>query len=267
MEIKNGQFRWLENPVTDHPNSPRAAGQTANPSADDAIHRSLLDLPVPVDSDAGLSEDQTLSLLRKTDQPARLIDRISKNSRLMKSRKVQLGIISHPRTPRHISIPMLRHLFTFDLMGVGLTAGIAADIKRAADEVLIHRLEAIPSGARLSLAKRGSGRIAAELLLDPEPRIVSVALRNPRLTEVLVIKALIGSHAPAELIAAVCRHGGWSARPEVRAALLRKENISLAQALEFAGSFAPSQLREILAESRLAAEVKAYLLRGGESAG
>jgi hypothetical protein len=253
--------------VTDDPNSPRDAGQTANPSADDAIHSCLLDLPVPLDSEAGLSEDQTLWLLKKTDQPARLLDRISKNTRLMKSRKVRLGIISHPHTPRHISIPMLRHLFTFDLMGVGLSARIAADIKRAADEVLIHRLQAIPSGERLSLAKRGSGRIAAELLFDPEPRIVSVALRNPRLTEVLVVKALIGSHAPAELIAAVCRHGGWSARRQVRAALLRKENIPLAQALEFAGSFARSQLREILAGSRLAAEVKSYLLRGREIAG
>jgi hypothetical protein len=255
----------IKYPVTDNSNSPRDAGETANAPGGDAIHRSLLELAVPLDSEAGLSEDQTLSLLRKTDQPARFIDQISKNSGLMKSRKVQLGMISHPSTPRHISLPLLRHLFTFDLMRVGLTTGVAADIKKAADEVLITRLPAIPSGERLSLAKRGSSRIAAELLLDPEPRIVSVALGNPRLTEALVIKALVGSHARAELIEAVCRHTGWSARREVRAALLRKHNMALAQALEFAGSFAPSQLRAILEGSRLSAEVKSYLLSGRES--
>jgi hypothetical protein len=137
--------------------------------------------------------------------------------------------------------------------------------KGAADEVLINRLQAIPAGERLSLAKRGSGRIAAELLLDPEPRIVRVALRNPRLTEALVIKALGRSHIPAELIEAVCHHAGWSTRREVRAALLRNDNIPLAQALEFAGSFAASQWRQILQGSRLAAEVKSHLLRGRES--
>jgi len=34
----------------------------------------------------------------------------------MKSRKVKLALVQHPNTPRHVSIPMLRHLLTFELM-------------------------------------------------------------------------------------------------------------------------------------------------------
>ena len=107
----------------------------------------------------------------------------------MKSRKVKLGVVEHPRTPRHISIPMVRNLFTFDLMQVALTPVVPADIKIAAEESLINRLERLSQGERLSLARRASGGVAAELLLDPEPRVIHAALENSRLTEAAVIKS------------------------------------------------------------------------------
>src|SRR6266852_9157695 len=134
---------------------------------------------------------------------------LSKNGHLMKSRKVKLAVVEHPRTPRHVSIPMLRHLFSFDLMQVALTPAVPADIKMAAEESLLNRLERLPQGERLSLANRASGRVAAELLLDPEPRVIDAALENSRLTESAIIKALMRD-APTALVAAVCQDSKWS---------------------------------------------------------
>jgi hypothetical protein len=85
---------------------------------------------------------------------------------------VKLAPVQHPNMPRHVSIPMLRHLFTFELMQVALTPAMAADIKRTAEDTLMNRLETISSGERLSLAHRASGRIAPELLCDSEPRAI-----------------------------------------------------------------------------------------------
>jgi hypothetical protein len=250
--------------VTDNTNAPRPPGQTGiSPTVDDC-QTSLLDLPITSSPEAELTEDQVLSLLATTDLPTRFIEKISKNFRLMTSRKIRLGVIGHAGTPRHISVPMLRHLFTFELMRVGLTPGIAADIKRASDEILVSRLQTIPSGERLSLAKCASGRIAAELLLDTEPRMITAALENPRLTQALVSRALMRRHAPAALIQTVCHHAGWSLRREIRAALLHNENTPLASALEFANSFSPPQLREILSGSHLPSNVKSALLKHAE---
>ena len=212
-------------------------------------------------SDPGLTEDLALALLKRPDLTPDVLETLSKNVRVIKLRKVRRALVEHPKTPRHVSLPMLRHLYTFDLMQVALTPVVPADIKRAADEALVTRLEAISSGEKLSLAHRASGRIAEELLSEKEPRVMHAALENPRLSESSVVKALVRHDAPTNLVEAVCQHLKWSLRREVRIALLRSEKTPLAKALEFARSLPPAFLREILKNSRLPVSTRAYLLK------
>jgi hypothetical protein len=208
-----------------------------------------------------LTEDLALALLKHPDLPAQALDKLSKNGGLMKSRKVKLALVEHPRTPRHVSVPMVKHFFTFDLMQVALTPVVPADIKMAAEESLINRLERLSQGERLSLAHRASGRVAAALLLDPETRVIHAALENSRLTESAVIRALMRHDAPAAFISAVCHHSKWSPRREIRIALLRNEKTPLARAVEFARSLPAALVREILQGSRLPSATKSSLLK------
>lgn len=216
-----------------------------------------------IGTDAALpfTEDAALALLKRQDLAPDVLEQISKNSTLLKSRKVKLALVAHSKTPRHISVPLLRHLFTFDLTLVSLTPIVAADIRVAAEETLVARLETVSSGERLSLARRGSGRIAGELLRDVEPRVIKAALENGRLTEALVIKALMRAGAPAAFVQAVCRHPKWSLRREVRLALLRNENTPLAPALEFARSLPAAIVRDALQSTRLPASIKSCLIK------
>ena len=107
-----------------------------------------------------------------------------------RQRKVRLAMVMHPRTPRHVSVPTIRHIYTFELMQVALLPAVSPDVKRAAEEVLISRLASISSGERFTLAKRSSGRVAAALLLDKEERIMQAALANPQMTEIFIVRAL-----------------------------------------------------------------------------
>ena len=107
-------------------------------------------------SNPALTEDQALALLKHSNLLTETLDRLSKNAVAMKSRKVKLALVEHPKTPRHVSLPMVRHLFTFDLMQVALTPATPADIKKAAEESLINRLETISEGEKLPLAHRAS---------------------------------------------------------------------------------------------------------------
>jgi hypothetical protein len=208
-----------------------------------------------------LNEDSVLALLKQPDLAPAILEKISKNSGARKLRKVKLALVAHPKTPRHISLPMVRHLFTFDLMQLALFPVVPADVKRAAEEALIHRLETISSGERLSLARRASGGVAGELLLDKEPRVMQAALENSRLTEAPIIKAVLRQNASASLVQAICHHPKWSFRREIRVALLRSQHTPMARAVEFARGMPLPALREILHSSRLSAEVKAYLLK------
>ena len=172
----------------------------------------------------------------------------------------RLALVEHPKTPRHVSLPLVRQLYTFDLMQVALTPVVPADVKRAADQALLNRRETITPGERLTSAHRGSGRIAEALLLDEDARVAQGALQNPRLSEASIARALMRPEASAELVEAVCRHPQWSLRREVRIALLRNEKTPAALAVEFARLLPPPLLREVLHSSKLPASVRNLLL-------
>jgi len=222
-------------------------------SADDAQLSAL--------ADPALTEDAALALLKRADLPPEILERLSKNGSLAKSRKVRLALVTYAKTPRHVSLPMVRHLYTFDLMKVALTPAVPADVKIAADEVLVGRMETISLGEKLSLAHRGSGRVAGALLVDADARVMEAALENPRLTEASIVKAIVRAGTTQALVDMLCRHSKWSLRQEVRIALLRNGRIPLARAVEFARGLPPTQLREILQASRLPARMKSALLR------
>jgi hypothetical protein len=218
-------------------------------------------------ADAGLSQDVALSLLSRPDLSAEVLEQLGKNSSVLKHRRVKLALVEHPKTPRHVSLPMVRQLYTFDLMQVALTPVVPADIKVAADEALSNRMGTISSGEKLSLAHRASGRVAGELLLDAEARIVHAALQNPRITESSIVRALLRHEASGAFVEAVCHHPQWSLRREVRVALLRNEKTPMARAVEFARAMPAEQVREILHSSRLPEQIKAYLRRDLENRG
>jgi hypothetical protein len=211
-------------------------------------------------ADASLSEDAALALLRRPDLSADVLERLGKNGNILKHRKVKLALVEHPKTPRHVSLPLIRQLYTFDLMQVALTPAVPADVKLAADEALCNRMETISSGEKLTLAHRASGRVAGELLLDAEPRVMHAALQNSRLTEALMVRALMRPKSTAAFVEAVSHHPQWSLRREVRIALLRNEKTPMARVVEFARSLPVGQLREILQGSHLPGNVKSFLL-------
>lgn len=235
---------------------------------------------------SALTEDLALALLKRPDLPSEVLEQLAKNANALKSRKVKIALVSHPHTPRHVSVPMARRFYTFDLMKVALAPGVPADVKVAVDDVLISRLKTVTVGERLTLARRASGRVAAALLLDVEgaegktaagemdgqkvktaetvareTRVMQAALGNSRLTEALVISAVLRANAGVALVQAVARHPKWSHRREIQAALLRTEHLSLACALEFSQEIPGALLPDLLASSRLPDKIKGQLLR------
>jgi len=231
----------------------------------EVIHSAEHDDLLRAVSDPALSGDQALSLLARTDLPGDVIEQLAKNRSAMKLRKVKIALACHVHTPRHVSVPLIRQFYTFDLMKVALSTVVPADVKLTADETLIARLKMITLGERLTLARRASGRIAAALLLDAEERIMRAALENARLTEAQVVQAVLKPEARAALVQAASQHAKWSFRRDVQIALVRTEHLSLARALAFARELSPARLHEILHNSRLPERIKSQLLNESPS--
>ncbi len=209
--------------------------------------------------DRRLTVDLAMALLEKRDLPPRALELLSRNIGILKHRKVLNALVTHPRTPRYVTLPVLRRMFTFELMKIALTPAVATVVKMTADEVIIARLEAISPGERMALARQGSRHLVSALLLDPEQRIGAVALDNPRLTEADVVKALMNDDIPQHFIVAVCGHAKWRLRNEVQVAILKHPQSPLARVIEIAGYAPPSVVKQVLNTSRLADNVKNYL--------
>ena len=238
---------------------------------DNPTESSLLPTPASashhVETDDTLTADLALAILKNRELSSEVIEQVSRNVAVRKSRKVRVAVAAHPRVPRRIALRLIRELYTFDLMQFSLVPTVAADLKRVADEILVARVASITLGERISLARRSSAMVAAALLTDKESRVWRTALENPRLSEAAIVKALLRPGATPALVKAVCHHAKWPLRPEIRMALLRNEYTPLARALEFAHRIPPAQLRDLLHTSRLPEKVKAYLLRDSESRG
>ena len=234
---------------------------------EELIHDPSAEVLATAAGDPRMTEDLALALMERRDLPGVVLEQLSRNAAVKKSRKVQLALVTHPRTPRFVSLPVLRHLYIFELMDVALMPAVAADLKTAADEAILNRRETISAGEKLTLAKRGSGRLAASLLLDPEARIIEAALNNPQLTEAQLVKALGMDRSPQALAEIVCRHPKWSLRPEVQRALLRTPGTPLGRVLVFARGLPTQALHEILRQSRLSENVRNYLRKELETRG
>ena len=225
------------------------------------VHSSSRDDLLRAAADPSLNDDLALALLQRGDLPAELLEHLAKNANALKFRKVKLALASHPHAPRHVSVPLIRQFYTFDLMKVALMPSVPADVKVAADETLIARIKTVTLGERLGLARRGSGRVAGALLLDGDPRVMQTALENGRLTEASVIEAALRPQASPALVQGISLHSKWCYRREVRLALLRTEHLSLAKALEFTQGIHAALVRDILRSSKLPARIKELILR------
>jgi hypothetical protein len=228
----------------------------ADADLDRLVHETSPEILTAVAADPRLSEDLALAMLNRRDLPRETLEALGKNARLAKQRKVRLALVMHPRTPRHVSVPAIRNIYTFELMQVALLPAVPPDVKRAAEEVLIGRLTSIASGERLALARQGSGRIAAALLHDKEERIMQAALSNPQMTEVWIVKALKAETGTELLAPAVSRHQKWSFRNEVKAALLGNRHTPASRMIQLAGELPVNLIKDVLRNGRLSAQAR-----------
>jgi len=211
-------------------------------------------------SSPDLTEDLARALFQRRDLSSATLTALSENHAALKLRAVLIGLVSHPKTPRHISIPLTRHLFTFELMQVALQPAVPVDLKRKIEDALINKMSTISAGERITLAKRGSTRIAAGLLTDTDPRIVESALNNPYMTEAFVAKALVSPDSTPLLFDFVWRHPKWSLRTEIRTAMLRASKTPAFIAMEIVKTMPPIQAKNALANSRMNPALKMKLL-------
>lgn len=206
-----------------------------------------------------LTEDLALALLRRRELPAVAIEALTRNRVATKDRKVLVQIVQHQRTPRHVSLPLLRRLFIFELMHVTLAPAVAADIKLVAEELIVGKIETISLGECISLARQASPTVAGALLLHSEKAVIDAALQNPRMTEACIVRALGKPEVPLRLLSMLMDHHEWSMRREIQIAVLHRPEAGEHLVRRVAARIPKSVLHHVLDQFRLPAGREALL--------
>jgi hypothetical protein len=223
-------------------------------SANENVLRALIGNPAFDETDACL-------LLERKDLSGLLLEEISKRRDWRGSYRVRRGLAAHPRTPRLIAMRLLRELHLMDLVRISLLPTSSMELRRLADERVLKQLPQLPLGLKLTLARRGSARVAAGLVADGPEQVARVALDNSFLTESQLLKVLAKEAVPARILGAVAKHGKWSKLVNVRVALLRHSHLPADSAPALAHGLPRRDLEDLAELSRLRENIRAVLRR------
>jgi hypothetical protein len=208
-----------------------------------------------------VGEPHVTEMLERLDLPASVLAAVAEKAKWTSSEGIRLRLARHPRTPRRISLALLRQLFLFDLVRVSLLPSAPAEIRRVAEEIIITRVPHLPAGEKLTLARRGSARVAGALLAEGHPQAIKLALANAFLSESQVLKVLAKPGVPERVVSAVANHPKWSSQYNVRAALVRNAHTPAAIVRAILPHLTLRDLKEMTTLETVAPHVRTYIRR------
>jgi len=206
-----------------------------------------------------LDEAKLCLLLTRKDLPSELLAEIGERKSLLKNYAAKKALMFHPRTPRLIGLRLLRDIHLMDLVQFALSPSVSVELKLQAETQIIGRIPQLPLGQKITLARRGPGRVAGSLVAEGHPEVLRVALENPFLTEAHLLKVLAREKVPLTVVHSVCRHAKWSQTYNVRLALVRNPSAPLATILAFLPELTVNDLRELASPGIVPENLRKYL--------
>ena len=223
------------------------------------LHHHASDVLLALLDNPALDEAQLCLLLDRKDLPAEVLEAVAARKPLLKNYRVKRALAFHPRTPRLIGLRLVRELYLMDLVQLTLLPAAVPEMKISAEEQLLARLPQLPLGQKVTLARRGPGRVAGGLLAEGHPQIIDVVLDNPHLTEAQVLKVLSREKLPQPAVQGISHHRKWSLVYNVRLALIRHPASTLSTILAFLPELTVSDLRELASPGIVSESLRKYL--------
>ncbi len=223
------------------------------------LHHASTEVVLALLDNPALDETHVCLILERKSLAAEVLEEVARRKPLLKSYRIKKSLAFHPRTPRLVSLRLLRDLYLMDLVQVAILPGVSAELKRNAEDQLLARLPQLPLGQKITLARRGPARVAGALLAEGHAQVVPVVLDNPYMTEAQILRALAREKLPISVIPAIVQHRKWSITYNIRLALVRNPLSPLATILSYLPELTVSDLRELAAPGIVPENLRKYL--------
>jgi len=204
-------------------------------------------------------EREALLMLNRRDLSSSAVQGLAELRPILNSYAVKRALTNHPSAPLRTALAQLKFLYLFDLVSVSLQPGLSDEVRRASEELILAQVPKLAVGQRITLAKRGSARLAASLLKGENIQIIQAVLDNPHLTEAVLLPVLNRSDCTPRIVEAIASHPRWGLRYDVRLALLRNSSLPLARALAILPGLKPQDAQAMSQDAAVSPQIRKYL--------
>ena len=236
-----------------------AAAASSRPEIENFFQETAREVLLAFAQNPHLQEQDVLRLLVRNDLSSEVILELARHEAARRSHSIKLALVRHPKTPRQVSLPLMKFLYIFDLLRVAQTPAVPIDVKMVAEETILRKISSMPRGEKVSMARRGTGRVAANLLMTADSELIRAALDNPYLTESNLLKVLTRKELASGVVEHIAQHDRWSHHYHLRLALIRHPLTPFARVLTFLPDVAVADLRDICLDRRMLPQVRKYI--------
>ncbi len=168
-----------------------------------------------------LTVGDVIAVLRSPFVTAEVIDELSLLRSLLANYEVRCAIARHRRTPEIVALRFVSGLFWRDLLEITVDMRIRSAVRTVAEKYLLQRLERLTTGERVTLARRATSSVLAQLRHDPNLKVIKALLHNARLTEPVVLPLAASESALPRVLDLIASNPKWGSRYEIKVALSR----------------------------------------------
>jgi hypothetical protein len=225
------------------------------------LHEAGEDVLLALLDNPRLVESHICLLLLRKDLSTAFLAEIAERKECISSYRVRRSLACHPHVPHSIGLHLVRELYVADLVQITFVPSAAPELRHLAEELILARLPQLPPAQKMTLARRGSARIAGALLTDGQPEVIPTVLESPFLNEGQVLQVLSRINMRSRVVAAIAEHGRWSQHYSVRLAILRNPQAPLARVLSFLPGISTADLRVLAESSSIPSNVRPHIRR------
>lgn len=205
-----------------------------------------------------VEDSELIAALRRVDCRGEVVEFVITSRRLIDNRLALPLLLRHPACPVPFGLDALPRLGWRDLARVATEPRVRLAIRYAGERRLLQCQATLTAGERIALARIAPRAVLQALTEDPDDRVITAAIENPRCTEMETAQ-IVGCNRHCACISAVLRHPVWGTRPTVRNAAVQSPRIPVPMVLGLAATMTSYELQAILASGAVRDEVRLHL--------
>jgi hypothetical protein len=208
-----------------------------------------------------LTDEMARFIIKSRATPPEALGFLATDVRFKDSYKVKLALARNPRTPKRVSISLLKYLRVFDMADLSRNHFVPVELRQKAELSLMEKLQALPTGVKIALSRRASTRVVERIMERGDRRVIDACLDSPRLTEEQLYRLAGREKTKPLIILALAEHPAWSLRYLIRFALIRKFHTPMRYVERFIAAMKSQDLRNLYADPGLPSASRPFIFR------